>query len=120
MVENAEAEESNERKCYPQGLILSNTFINDLDTGTEHVLSKFADDTKLGGAADTSEGRAAIQRDLNRLGTRTDTNLMKFSKWKCQVLPLGRNNPRHQNRLGPTCWKGPGVLVDTKLTMSRR
>ena len=46
--------------------------------GTECTTSSFADDTKLKGMADTPEGHAAIQRNLDRLEKWADRNLMKF------------------------------------------
>lgn len=40
-------------------------FKSDLHTGIECILSKFADDAKLGSAVDFLEGSGALQRELS-------------------------------------------------------
>jgi len=97
-----------------------------VDKGIECTLSKFADDTKLGGVVDTPEGCAAIQGHLDRLESWVQRNLMKFNKGKCRVLHLERNNPMHQYRFGTDLQEGSsmerdmGVLMNDKLTMSQQ
>jgi len=111
----------------PQGLVLGpvlfNIFIDDLDEGMECAVNKFADDTKLGEVAAIPEGCAAIQRDLDRLENWAGRNLM--NEGKCRVLHLGKNNPRHQYKLGTAFMessegeKDLGVLVDRRMTVSQ-
>ena len=90
------------------------------------MLIKFADDTKLGGIANTLEDRNKLQCDLDRLERWAENNRMKFNRDKCQVLHLGKRNQMHSYKMGDT-WvsnttneKDLGIVVDHKLNMSQQ
>ncbi|CAM5081660.1 unnamed protein product [Natator depressus] len=91
----------------PQGSVLGpvlfNVFINELDNGIESTLIKFEDDTKLGGVASALEDRIKIHNDLDKLEKWSEVIWMKFSKDKCKVLHLGRNNQLHAYKMGKDC-----------------
>ena len=58
------------------GLVLFTVFISDTDSGIKSTLSRFVNATKLTGAIGKTEGRDAIQRDLDKPEKRAHANLM--------------------------------------------
>jgi len=80
---------------------------------------------KLGGMADTPEGCAAIQQDLDRPESWAENNQMRLNKSKCRVLCLAKNNCMHQYRLGDdlldrsSAERDLGVLVNDRLARSQ-
>ncbi|KAK4815480.1 hypothetical protein QYF61_003016, partial [Mycteria americana] len=108
------------------GPVLFNIFINDLEAGVECTTSKFANETKLGGAVDSLEGQEALQRDLDSLGHWAIINGMKFNKNKCRILQMGWSNTGHKYKRGEEQLESSpaerdlGVLVDGKLNMSQQ
>ncbi|KAF4804108.1 hypothetical protein TURU_010611 [Turdus rufiventris] len=90
------------------------------------LLSKFAEDTKLGGVANIPKGCAALPKDLNRLQRQAEKNCLKYNKCMYRVLYLGRYNPMQQYRLGADLLesspveKDLGVLMDNKQSMSQQ
>ncbi|KAJ7408298.1 hypothetical protein BTVI_60144 [Pitangus sulphuratus] len=106
------------------GPVLFSIFINYLGAGLEGILSKFADDTKQGGAVDSLKGRKALQRDTDKIEDWAITNHRNFNNGKCQILHLGWGNPGCLYRLGNAGKKCSerdlGVLVDGKLNKSQQ
>ena len=67
-------------------------FINDLDDEIISKLLKFADDTKVAGAALNESDVRMIQADLNRLYQWSVDWQMLFNVEKCKIVHFGYNN----------------------------
>ena len=55
-------------------------------------ISRYADDTKVGGIVDNEVGFQSLQRDLGQLEEWAERWQMEFNADKCDVLHFGRNN----------------------------
>ncbi|KAJ7428255.1 RNA-directed DNA polymerase from mobile element jockey-like protein [Pitangus sulphuratus] len=100
---------------------LDKHIVPQVDAELKGMLSKFVDDTKLGGAVDSLEGREALQGYLDKLEGWAITNYMKLNKDKCQILHLGWGNPGCTDRLGNETLKSSAAerdLIHGKLNMN--
>lgn len=93
----------------------------DLGSGIKCILSKFVDDIKPSGTADTIEGRDILQRDLDRLDKGSCEN-DEVQQTMCKML--GWDNPRYVYRLeeeleSSSAEKDFGVLMNQKLNISK-
>lgn len=77
------------RICF-LGTVLFNIFVNDLEKVMECLLIKFANGIKLGQVpVNICKGRAATQKDTDRMEGWANRNMMIFSKDKCKVKVEG-------------------------------
>ena len=78
----------------PQGSVLGTLlfliFINDFDDNLKSKISKFADDTKMGGSANSIEKCNDLQSDLDIACLWSDENDMPFNIEKCRVIHIGK------------------------------
>ena len=67
-------------------------YINDLEENVGGLISKFADDTKIGGVSDSARDCQKIQQDIDRLETWAQKWQMAFNPDKREVMHFGGSN----------------------------
>ena len=91
----------------------------------------YADDTKVYDTVNTQSKRVELQQDLDNLVEWAEIWQLRFNAEKCQVLHLGRTNPRYtysmkahgsetRSNLGASdAEKDLGVIMDSELKFSK-
>ena len=114
----------------PQGSVLGPLlfliYINDIDQGVKGLISKFADDTKLGGVIRTSSDMLDLQADLDILSEWSERWQMKFNTDKCKAIRFGNFQSEDNYIMNGqqldwvTEEKDLGVIVDETMKSSKQ
>eukprot|EP00061_Rhincodon_typus_P005547 g25185.t1 len=83
------------------GPLLFVVYINDLEENVASLISKFADNTKIGGVVDSEEDCRRIQQYIDQLEAWAEKRQVKFNPDKCEkdVDALGRVQKRFTRML---------------------
>lgn len=77
----------------PQGLLLGPfpfvVYTNDLDENVHGRISKFADNTDVGGIVESEAGKDGYQKMQQNPDQLAEEWLMEFKEYKCDVLHFG-------------------------------
>ena len=88
------------------------------------ILSKFADDTKVGRVVDSVDDSSEMQNAINKVLQWSNEWQMTFNVDKCKVMHFGRNNQKYQYLMNgqplqtSDCEKDIGVLISSDLKPS--
>ena len=74
------------------GPLLFIIYINDLQTGINSDISKFADDTKIERPVKNIDDARMLQDDINRLYEWSEKWQMQFYVNKCSIMSVGKDN----------------------------
>ena len=114
----------------PQGSVLGPVlfiiYINDIDVGLNNLISKFADDTKIGNSIITDHDRISLQEDLNKISEWSQRWEMPFNVNKCHILQIGTRNHKFNYEMNGVklesvqCIKDLGVSIASSLKFSQQ
>lgn len=82
----------------PQGSVWQLLVTGDWWGGGEAIISKFADDTKLGSIVDSMYDDK-LQQDINKVAEWADTRQMNFKVEQYEMMCFGRKNEEMQYRI---------------------
>eukprot|EP00061_Rhincodon_typus_P003220 g19567.t1 len=74
------------------GTTLFTLYINDLDEGTEGILTRFLDNTRIDREAGSIVEAGWLQKDLDMLGEWAKKWQMVYNVGKCEVMHFGKKN----------------------------
>ncbi len=108
----------------PQGSVLGPVlfiiYINDIGVGLNNLISKFADDAKIGNLIITNHDRMNLQEDLRKILEGSERWEMPFNCNKCHVLQVGARNQKFDNDMNGTKMEATRLsLTTTELTSKR-
>ncbi len=77
-------------------------YINDIDVGLNNLISKFADDTKIGNSVITDHDRISLQEDLRKISEWSQRWEIPLNANKSHVLQVGTRNQKFDYEMNST------------------